>query len=88
MSDIRMILSAYTAVEINKFNKMMYDKYTAEFYSDKLELFCTVCGKKVTASESTSKNGVNLHCMNCHKFVSAFEERFKIEKEEGMKDED
>ena len=88
MSDIKMILSPYTAIEINKFNKMMYNKYMEEFYNDKLDLFCTVCGKKVTASESTSKNGVDLHCMNCHKFVSAFEERFKIEKEEGKKDED
>lgn len=88
MSSIRMILSPYTAIEINKFNKMMYDKYYLEFYSDKLELFCTVCGKKVFASESTSKSGENLHCMDCHSFVKAFEERFKIEKEEGKKNED
>ena len=86
MSDIRMILSPYTAVEINKFNMMMYNKYFKEFFDDELELFCTVCGKKVTASESTSKNGENLHCMNCHKFVSQFDKIIKLKAGENNED--
>ena len=85
MTDFRCILSPYTAFEINKFNKMMYDKYFEEFYDDTLDLFCTVCGKKVFASESTSKNGVNLQCMDCHSFVARLEEINKMK--EGKKDE-